>query len=71
MSLFEPFLTMIPDLGGLGHIPWRNFEIKICKLEVFAFELQSAQMCKWRENLDFLYPMTEIKTAYFMEIEKH
>jgi len=28
-------------------------------------------MCKWRETLDFLYPLTEIKTAYLMEIEKY
>ena len=28
-------------------------------------------MCKWRETLDFLYPLIEIKTAYFMETEKY
>ena len=71
MCLFKPLFTMIRDLGSFGYIPWRDFEVKICKLEVFVFELQSAQMCKWRKALDFLYPPTEIKTAYLMEIEKY
>ena len=71
MCLFKPLFTMIRDLGSLGYIPWRDFEVKTCKLEVFVFEPQGAQMCKWRETLDFFYPLTEIKTAYFMEIEKH
>ena len=71
MSLFKPLFTMIRDLGSLGYIPWGDFEVKTCKLEVFVLESQSAQMCKWRETLDFFYPLTEIKTAYFMEIEKH
>ena len=71
MRLFKPLFTMIGDLGSLGYIPWRDFEVKTCKLEVFVFESQSAQMCKWRETLDFFYPLTEIKTAYLMEIEKY
>ena len=45
MRLFKPLFTMIRDLGSLGHIPWRNFEIKIHHLEVFLFESQGAQVC--------------------------
>ena len=71
MSLFKPLFTMIRDLGSLGYIPWRNFEVKTHQLEVFVLESQSAQMCEWRKNLDIFYPLAEIKTAYFMEIEKH
>ena len=71
MRLFKPLFTMIRDLSSLGYIPWGDFEVKTCKLEVFVLESQSAQMCKWRKTLDFLYPPTEIKTAYLMEIEKY
>ena len=71
MCLLKPLFTMIRDLSSLGYIPWGDFEVKTCKLEVFVLESQSAQMCKWRETLDFFYPLTEIKTAYFMEIKKH